>query len=375
MTITTTVPAGNALIDRVAGNDVWLRPDLRDTAGEWFWWSIGIRAAAGQTARLHFAGHVPLAARGPALSFDGGQSWRWGEDLERLPDGVVVPIPTGCAEARVAMAVPYTLPDLEGFLAGQPAVRRAVLCRSRQGSAVPVLTLAGPAAVRVLVTARHHACESAASFAVEGLLAGLAGQAAVTCVPFVDYDGVVAGDQGKNRQPHDHNRDYGIGQYPEVAAIQRLAPPTVAVDLHCPWIRDAWNEHIYAVGPAEPAAATAVQGFVECLQRVRRGPLPVGPQAYLPFGTAWNTTDGPPRSFSRWWRTQPAVRLVVSFELPYANARLPGQELAPTQALGAAVTPASARAFGRDLAAAVVTWSAAGAGAPADSRTSARGRC
>ena len=30
----------------------------------------------------------------------------------------------------------------------------------------------------------------------------------ILCVPFVDFDGVVDGDQGKGRNSHDHNRDY-----------------------------------------------------------------------------------------------------------------------------------------------------------------------
>ena len=33
----------------------------------------------------------------------------------------------------------------------------------------------------------------------------------VLAIPFMDKDGVEEGDQGKNRKPRDHNRDY-IGQ-------------------------------------------------------------------------------------------------------------------------------------------------------------------
>ena len=45
------------------------------------------------------------------------------------------------------------------------------------------------------------------------------------CVPFVDYDGVVDGDQGKYRLPRDHECDYGRDVppiYPETAAIRAL---------------------------------------------------------------------------------------------------------------------------------------------------------
>ena len=42
-------------------------------------------------------------------------------------------------------------------------------------------------------------------------------------VPFVDKDGVEEGDQGKNRAPRDHNRDYaGASMYPETGALREL---------------------------------------------------------------------------------------------------------------------------------------------------------
>ncbi len=43
-------------------------------------------------------------------------------------------------------------------------------------------------------------------------------------VPMMDTDGVEDGDQGKNRAPFDHNRDYaGLSpRYPEVMALKEL---------------------------------------------------------------------------------------------------------------------------------------------------------
>lgn len=42
-------------------------------------------------------------------------------------------------------------------------------------------------------------------------------------VPFMDKDGVEAGDQGKNRRPYDHNRDYqGESLYASVRAMREL---------------------------------------------------------------------------------------------------------------------------------------------------------
>ena len=87
----------------------------------------------------------------------------------------------------------------------------------------------------------------------------------IRAVPFTDKDGVVDGDQGKNRRPHDHCRDYNDDKpsiHPEVAAIRAMlqdwskeaGDPSVVMDIHCPWLRGSWlekdnsNEYIYTVG-------------------------------------------------------------------------------------------------------------------------------
>ncbi len=79
-----------------------------------------------------------------------------------------------------------------------------------QGSPVPYITL-GEGSKSVILTARHHACESTGNYVLEGMLEELLRHplpdTTVFCVPFVDYDGVIRGDQGKSREPHDHNRD------------------------------------------------------------------------------------------------------------------------------------------------------------------------
>ena len=77
----------------------------------------------------------------------------------------------------------------------------------------------------------------------------------VVAVPFMDKDGVEEGDQGKNRKPRDHNRDYiGKSIHPSVAALRTFVPNwsngklKVALDLHSPHIRGPHNEVIYLVG-------------------------------------------------------------------------------------------------------------------------------
>ena len=122
---------------------------------------------------------------------------------------------------------------------------------------------------RVFLTARHHACEALASYVLEGLMdavladqqdgAWLREHVEFMVVPLVDKDGVEDGDQGKNRKPHDHNRDYIQTIYPSVREITRRVPDwsqgklAITFDLHCPHIRGPHNEVIYFVGGRDAA--------------------------------------------------------------------------------------------------------------------------
>jgi hypothetical protein len=169
----------------------------------------------------------------------------------------------------------------------------------------------------------------------------------ILAVPFVDKDGVEDGDQGKNRKPHDHNRDYaGQSVYPAVAAIRRFVPEwseeklRVVLDLHCPYIGGIYNEVVYLVGSSDPAIWEQQQEFGAILESVRQGPLPYSVNSSLPFGTGWNTASnyGKQKSCGRWGSEQPGVLMASTIEIPYANV---GAVL---------VTAEKARAFGRDLA-------------------------
>lgn len=355
LSIETDYPGANILIDSVDGLTVRLSVDLRDTAGDWFYWSFAVRGARGRV-QVHFYGPNPVGVRGPALQRADG-SWQWLGAQSLTKDGFVWEADEPERAVRLAMAIPYQQNELEAFLVRQPAVKASTLTLSRKGRPVELLNV-GHGPRRVLLTCRHHCCESLASYALEGLLTAaaesdLGEQATLWAVPFVDKDGVEDGDQGKNRRPHDHNRDYGPRPlYPEVAAIQQLAagwgdtPTAVALDLHCPWIRGHYNEHIYAVGCENQAIWARVSGFSQVLERVRRGPLPYQAADNLPFGQAWNTAAnyGAGLSCAHWAQSLPGIELATSFELPYANAK------------GVVVDARSARAFGADLAAALREW-------------------
>ncbi|MFW6169559.1 MAG: M14 family zinc carboxypeptidase [Planctomycetota bacterium] len=371
LTIDADYPGGNIIVDKVTGDTVHLRQDLRDTRGWWFYWNFRVLGAAGRELTFAFSGRSPIGVRGPAISRDKGKSWQWlgRESVEGNVFTYCFPESEG--EVRFAFAMPYHRRHLDRFLkahAGASETGRLsinTLCQSAQGRDVPLLSLkarSGTPRRRVLVTARHHACETMANYVLEGFIHRWLSEdgpvnppddVEVMIVPLVDYDGVEDGDQGKNRKPRDHNRDYDQGGiYPETRAIRTLVESwparelKVAIDLHCPWIRGKHNEVIYMVGTANERIAAEQARFGKVLQAACQGDLTYQVSDNLPFGTAWNTADNYKQgmSFSRWASERPGIRLATTFEIPYANAG------------GQPVTPASAHAFGQDLAAALVTY-------------------
>ena len=142
-----------------------------------------------------------------------------------------------------------------------------------------------PGPYRLAFTCRHHACECLASYELEGIIEAMLAQdetgrwyrehVSAVFVPFVDKDGVEDGDQGKNRRPHDHNRDYaGDSIYPTVAAIKTLLPEwsggrlDLALDLHCPSRMDS---RISFVGGPDPTIWERVQQLSKTLEETRSG--------------------------------------------------------------------------------------------------------
>ena len=358
-------PGGNILVDGLEGDTVFLRPDLRDTQGDWFYWAFRVRGAAGRTLAFTFASDR-FTARGPAISTDGGKTWRWLGRAVVQNRSFRHTFGAGEDDVRFSVGMPYTAEHLHAFLQ-LPAVRGAVrvetLTRTAKGRDVELLTfgqLAGAPRFRIFLAARHHACEMMASYALEGLIAAVLAEdevgrwfrahAECRAVPFVDKDGVEDGDQGKNRRPHDHNRDYaGEPIHASVAALKRMLPAwsdgklRIALDLHCPFLRGRGHEVIHFVGgpEAEPwARATRLAQLLEA--QTAGGPLSSRVRDNLAWGTAWNKgEDRLGHSFGSWVRGLPGVRVGSTIEIPYANAN--GQE----------VNAESARALGRALAAAL----------------------
>ncbi|MBI5395212.1 MAG: hypothetical protein HZA91_07960 [Verrucomicrobia bacterium] len=373
-------PGGNILVQQVEGDTVFVAPDQRDTqAGQWwFYWNLRLRAPAEKPVTIVFTRKNPISVRGPAMSADGGVTWHWlgaaavksSKRDDKPAWSFEARVPAGAAEVRYAFCPPCLESHLRAWLAkhkANPALRVKELCRSRKGRPVELLRAGclAPAKSKgvVLITSRHHCCEAMATYALEGWLdAALADDDTgrrwranweIIAVPFMDKDGVEDGDQGKNRAPHDHNRDYnGKPLYPEVAALMKLGASlkdrvVAALDLHCPTIRGEWNDRVYLVGAPQPDFWKKQEAFAAVLERVQRGPIRFRARDCLAFGTAWNTPANykQGRSCTGWEReTFPDARFVSTIEIAYADA------------LGDEVNAGSARALGRDMARALAEF-------------------
>lgn len=355
MFISTDIPAGNGVVVDQDGDRIILRSDLRGNAAWWFYWHVALRRAAGRTVEICFRDRPGFGPAGFAESRDQGRTWSWrsAEDTHRA----IITV-GDCDDLRLSMTMPYVRADLNAAVADLPGLTVAELCRSAAGRHVPVL-LAGPepsqAQAQIVLTARHHCCETMASFVLDGCLrawltdpafTSLRGQVAIVAVPFIDADGVEEGDQGKMRAPFDHNRSYASDRHVETVALRHLVDgtdrvhlPTWSIDLHCPYLLGGNNEEIFLVGSGDPRNAAAQTRFAATLAEVAEADFGFRAGDIFPHGVGWNTTPVAERkSCGAWFALRPACALSATLEIPYGKCR------------GEPLTAASSRRFGALLA-------------------------
>lgn len=354
-------PAGNIIVDKIKNDTIWFRPDLRDTKGEWFYWCFAVNDAKGKNLTFILTRPNCLTAKGPAFSQDKGISWEW-LNQEQSWDNIFSFHFADNDEIRFSMGMPYTAQNFKSFISPflkSEHVKLDTLCLSADGRSVDRLMIQSPdkpAKYKVLITARHHACEMMANYEMEGMIKAvtdddwLKNNVSFCFIPFVDIDGVENGDQGKNRIPRDHNRDYSdTSIYASTAALRNWIPEwsekklILAMDLHCPWIKGENNENIYIVGSADKTVAEQQEKFASILKNANTGELQITKRILLPFGTDWNSNanfaDG--ISIMKWISGMDGLRLPLSIEFPYSCNE------------GQTITQKNASSFGKDLAKAI----------------------
>jgi hypothetical protein len=359
------IPAGNIVCDRMEGDQVYLHQEQRGSTQWWFYWAFRVCGAEGRTLTFHFTDGEPVGTRGPAVSLDKGLTWQWlNKDFTKK--SFTYAFTAAETEVWFAFGMVYTEREWKRFLKRferSPFLEPGQLATTRKGRSVEKLRagcITNEPRYRVLLTARHHACEMMASTVLEGVLEGVLAEdetgkwlrehVEFLVIPFVDKDGVEDGDQGKARAPRDHNRDYdGTRVHVETEAIQRLVPDwaggklKVVLDLHCPWIRGEYNEWVYQVGNSNTNLWAEQQALGMLLEKVSPNSLGYRQANDLPYGKAWNSAANFSQglSFGRWAAGLSGVRLSGSFEIPYATANQKE------------VNNDSARQFGRNLAVAL----------------------
>ncbi len=268
---------------------------------------------------------------------------------------------------QFAMAFPYTQKDFYAFLDKNQSqlIQLDTFCKTRRGRNVEQVLIKKPGIdnkYKVFITARHHACETSASYVLEGIMEAILedkdmqwfrNNVACMVIPFVDKDGVERGDQGKNRSPRDHNRDYsGQSIYKTTQTIREEIPGwaedklRVCLDIHSPYIKGNYNEYIYLVGSRDKENEAEQKKFSRLIEKNITGELQYYHDNFLPYGEAWNKAKSfsKGRNFKNWGIEELGPPLSTSMEVPYANVS------------GTALTLENARAFGHDLAKAIQAY-------------------
>jgi hypothetical protein len=361
MRIRADYPGANILVKELTPAGAILEQDIRDTSEWWFYWNFRVEGAQGQDLVLRFANGEVLGPWGPCVSRDGVR-WDWAGS-ETLMDRTSFRYRFGPADRNVyfSLSMPYQRFDLDRFLAGRaddPRLRSAELAVTSKGRSAPLLSIGSARSGKHLIFAcRHHACESPASYQLEGIMDYFLGAAArdfvdaygILVVPFVDLDGVEDGDQGKSRAPHDHNRDYTDEPlYPTVRAIQRLGREKEIVgafDCHAPWKWGGRNDYPFIVKAPSPMKERAeeVSAILKRIVDFSANPEDIlyDPSQDIEPRTEWNTCTSP--TFTK-YHNDYGVRLGFGFEMPYFG--IPGQ----------AYTQDKLRKFGACYAQAIHTW-------------------
>ncbi len=338
-------PGGNATVGAVEPGMARVAPDLRTTKTPWFYWDFAAESSGpGEVTFVLPAGKV--GTRGPAISEDGGATWRWlGADAVRYAPPKAADAPqedrfsytfsAAGQEVRFAVGFPYVQADLDAFLkaqAGNPNLKTSVLATTLGGRPVELLQIGnpGPGITPVLAAARSHACEALASYVLEGFLEEAMSATPIGeefrkkyvlfAAPILDKDGVQNGDQGKNRDPHDHNRDYGpTNLYPEIKALQELGAREkvkIAIDFHCPALRGDIHEAFHWLGLKIPHISTNANELSDWVGQERPG-MANKPLNFL------SEPKSPPQieniPFSWYFAAQNDPLLAITLESPYAQ--------------------------------------------------------
>lgn len=350
ITISDKHTGGNIKVIAAREGLIQLEQDLRDTESWWFYWNFSATSTKAQSISFEFMNREVLGPWGPAVSHD-GLHWDWlGADslLNRQSFSYMF---DENETVYFCISLPYQVHHFEAFYAqigGHPLIKRKVLGYSEAVRAIPLLTV-GNGRKDIVLTCRHHACESTPGYVLEGLIqhfidsdSSLLKSYKIHIIPFVDIDGVEKGDQGKSRAPRDHNRDYTEQPlYRSTCAIMdyvRTIDLCMAIDFHCPNWGD-YHDYPFLVKKESPIKEQLdLLGFFlkASTSNCNNGSKIVYHGIHdLEMGEKWNVpTVGKASNFF----VQQNAQLSCTLEFPYFGTGT------------AVITTKSCRQFGKDFA-------------------------
>ncbi|MBQ1955777.1 MAG: hypothetical protein II350_08590 [Clostridia bacterium] len=287
---------GNIRLISADENTVTLENEYRDSYDGWFYWAFCIENAENRTITFKLQ-KDRLGYFGPAVSHD-LKNWSWLGTGARSNEGDSFVYSFAPGENRVYFAHDMLYhPDRFFEFAKKLGLPTEELCTGYKGSSIPAVKF-GSGEISIVLTARHHACEATGSYVLEGVLEELYTKpipnTKIFCVPFVDFEGVIRGDQGKDRSPHDHNRDYlplrENSIYPECIAIMDYVIQNkchYAFDFHSPWHIGGRNDKVFIV--KNPVHNDIIHGFSEIFEKkISEGSMKYSPADDIAAGEDWN---------------------------------------------------------------------------------------
>ena len=308
------------------GNVFYLAPDLRDTTTWWFYYNFCVRGAAGETVKFQFERHAS-SPFGPGISYDGKN---WAYYPERIK-GDEFSFEYAFREEENAVwfswALPYQLERLEEKFSSSKTLIWSELCKSERGRGVPLLK-AGTGDKIICFSCRHHCCESVASYVLEGVLQEIEDNEELRrkftfyVLPFVDLDGVEDGDQGKNRAPHDHNRDYAESE-PQIYCSTRAWSSFLksidfcaGIDIHDPWLWYGINAYTSFVH--NNYNDSSIERLSELLEKTSvNSPIKHDRSWDMVFGRDWNTEANAKGASAKDFYKRCGAEIACSLEIPY----------------------------------------------------------
>lgn len=313
---------GNIRIEQQDDNIFYLNNEIRDTSENWFYWAFCVEGAKGKSITFKFP-EYRLGYFGPAVSHD-LKTWNW----LRCDDKNTFTYKFKEYENKVyfAHSMLYHPNRFFEFTKKHSLVTQE-LCKSKKGRSVPYLTF-GDGENIILLTARHHACESTGSFVLEGVITRLLEcpipNTKIICVPFVDFDGVIDGDQGKSRIPHDHNRDYNPdipAIYPEVQRIRDIASGDISYgfDFHSPWHFGDVNDTVFIVQHTQKKMQEYKKFSTFFAEAVTSDSMQYFSENDFPPDTDWNSSKSP--NFSYFMTNIANAKLAFTLETAYFGTK------------------------------------------------------